>query len=90
MKVFDDISGYVYNAETFCPKCLKLHLYHRGEIDKTMKSQPVEDMLDLLAADRKINRLNEWSYDSDKFPKVIFASDAELIPDFCNMCDKFV
>jgi hypothetical protein len=90
LKTFDEITGYVYRAETFCPKCLKRHLYHRGEIDKTMKSQDVEDMLGLLAAERKVNRFNEWSYDSDAFPKVIFASDAELMPDFCSMCEKFV
>ncbi len=47
-------------------------------------------MLGLLAAERKVNRFNEWSYDSDAFPKVIFASDAELMPDFCSMCEKFV
>lgn len=90
MKTFDEITGYVYKAETFCPRCLKRHLYHRDEIDKTLKSQSVEDMLDLLATERKVNREDEWSFDSDYFPKVIFKSDAELMPDFCNLCEKFV
>lgn len=90
LKTFDEITGYVYKAETFCPRCLKRHLYHSGKIDKTMKSQTVEDMLDLLAMELKVNRFDEWSFNSDDFPKVIFASDAELVLDFCTRCDKFV
>jgi len=90
LKTFDKITGYVYRAETFCPKCIKRKLYRDGVIDKTLKSQSVEDMLDLLADDLKINRENEWGFDSDNFPKIIFASDAELIQDFCMECEKFV
>lgn len=69
---------------------MRRKLYHDGVIDKTLKSQPTEDMLDLLADDLKINRENEWSFESDFFPKVIFASDAELVPDFCKECERFV
>lgn len=90
MKAFDSISGYVYKAETYCPKCMRRKLYMDGVIDKTLKSQPTEDMLDILADDLKIDRENEWSFESDFFPKIIFTSDAELIPDFCMSCEKFV
>lgn len=90
LKTFDEITGYVFKAETFCPKCLRRKMYMDGFIDKTLKSQSTEDMLDLLADDLKVNRENEWSFDSDMFPKVIFKSDSELVPDFCTSCDKFV
>lgn len=90
MKTFDEITGYVFKAETFCPRCLKRKMYVDGFIDKTLKSQSTEDMLDLLADDLKVNRNDEWTFDSDNFPKVIFKSDSELIPDFCNACNKFV
>jgi hypothetical protein len=90
LKTFDEITGYVFKAETFCPKCLRRKMYMDGFIDKTLKSQQTEDMLDLLADDMKINREDEWTFDSDRFPKVIFKSDAELVQDFCLSCDKFV
>ena len=90
MKTFDEITGYVYKAETFCPKCLRRKMYRDGVIDKTLKSQPTEDMLDMLAYELKVDRGNEWNFDSDEFPKVIFASDAELVPDFCTQCERFV
>jgi hypothetical protein len=90
MKRFDEIVGYVYNSETYCGKCLKRELKMSGFIDDTLKAQPLEDILDIIAADSKLDRQNEWSFDSQDFPKVIFASDAELMTDFCNRCDKQV
>jgi hypothetical protein len=90
LKTFDEISGYVWRADTYCPKCLRTRMYHEGVISKTMKSQTTEDMLDLLADDLKINREDEWTFDSDIFPKIVFKSDAEFMPDFCTRCEKFV
>lgn len=65
------IIGYTFRAE---------HYYGESilEVDGVTsndypESMSVEDVLDAEAALRGINREDEYSFDSDEFPKVIFA-----------------
>lgn len=88
MKTFDKITGYVYAADSFCDKCLKRYMFAHDEIDEGLRNQSTEDILDIVSRERKVDRTNEWSYNSDDFPKVIFASDAEFMEDMCSRCDK--
>lgn len=90
MKTFDKVVGYVWRAETFCPKCLRRKLFTEGKISMKEKSLPPEDLLDIKAEELGIDRNDEWSFDSDNFPKVIFATDVEFDDDICGSCDKTV
>jgi hypothetical protein len=88
MKTFDKITGYVYAADSFCDKCLKRYMFANKQIDEELKAQRIEDILDIVSKEWGVDRTNEWSYNSDDFPKVIFASDAEFMEDMCSRCDK--
>jgi hypothetical protein len=77
------IVGYTYNADIYCVgNCITESL---GETDpQSGLTEHVEARLDEIAAQRGIDRMDERSYDSGDFPKVIFAS--EEFPDYCPHC----
>jgi hypothetical protein len=90
MKTFDKVVAYVYKAEVMCPKCVRRALFTEGKVDIKIKTLPPEDILDLLAEELGLNRYDEYSFDSDFFPKVIFSSDIDFGEDNCTLCDKMV
>jgi hypothetical protein len=75
-----DIIAYVYMADTYCPDCL------RGKLARELTDTPsdrrlvlahyatAETMLDGLAAHNDIDRGDEYSFDSDDFPKSVYDS----------------
>jgi hypothetical protein len=89
-----DIVAYVYCAEVWCPDCMRTTaagaLTLPGEAvfqGRPTDGDTVEQFLDRWAAGEELDRHNESSYDSDDFPKVVFASDAE--PDEqCGVCGE--
>lgn len=76
------IVGYTYRAETYCPACLPAALTPTGH--NTLTTEPTETLLDGLALAAGIDRGDERAFDSDAFPKVIFASQVE--EDTCGAC----
>lgn len=78
-----DIVGYTYRADIWCPSCIvgcaKVWGGTLGRPDDA------EEMLDACAKIRGIDREDERSFDSDDFPKVIFASDVDDC-EFCGEC----
>jgi len=88
-----EVVGYTYQAETLCPACT-LSALPMGdgetfdgwyEVDGNMSP---EDNLSELAAAFGIDRMDESSYDSGDFPKVIFSSDSE--GDQCGGCGEIL
>jgi hypothetical protein len=68
-----DIVGYTYKAEEFTPSGLREYLTSSTpEVWGWDASQDVEAVLDTLAHSMGIDRENEYSFDSDDFPKVVF------------------
>jgi len=65
------IVGYQYQADQYCPDCLNREMTPTGHNAVTML--PMEEVLDRLADAAGIDRTDEWSFDSDDFPKVILA-----------------
>jgi hypothetical protein len=88
LKGFDKVSGYVWRGSSYCGTCLRRQLEIYGLIKEQKGS--TEQVLDLCAWNKNIDRSNEWTYDSWKFPKVIFKSDAEFWMDKCSVCGKTV
>lgn len=74
----DTVVGYVYQADQFHPSCL-YGVPWRVEVGE------VEHALDRWAALDGVNRADESSFDSDDFPKVIFADQAEGV---CGRCGE--
>lgn len=84
----DKIVAYTYNAETLCPECTLAAL--GGVPSSDVPRQPhgvVEKMLALDAEARGIDRMDEKSYDSSEFPKVVFACQIEG-DERCDHCGE--
>lgn len=85
-----DVVAYTFNADTHHPTCVLIAL---GYSQRTAETLAVEDELDALAEDRSVNRMDQHSFDSEHFPKVIFESDLEPCyedgrPYSCGTCGQ--
>ena len=74
MKAYD-IVGYQYQAAYFHPECMVETLIDEGRLSPGARSLSVEDALDQLADVEGIDRMDEFTFDSGDFPKVVFAGD---------------
>lgn len=81
-----DIEAYTYNAETLCPECVIERMISQGEASPGARGMATEDALDQIAGANGIDRQDEYSFDSDDFPKVIFHSDIE--DETCDRCER--
>lgn len=84
------IIGYTYNAGVYCATCILNELSNRGDL---LDAQPVgfdaEVYLHRAAESIGIDRMDESSFDSGDFPKVIFADQDD--DDYCGRCgDKLI
>lgn len=88
------IAGYVYRAEILCPGCMLASLptgpgeAFDGWADCSVPRMTAEDNLDELAAAFGFDRMDETTFDSDDFPKVIFGLDAE--GETCGQCGAWL
>ena len=86
-----DIVAYAFQAELLCPGCtiVKLPTSDGEEFDGWTLARGVrmsaEENLDEIATAFGIDRQDESSFDSDHFPKVVFA-DQITEGDTCNEC----
>jgi hypothetical protein len=87
----DQIAGYTYRAENACPYCTIGALptgdgdVFDGWKDCSVPPMSAEENLSELAAAFGIDRMDERTFDSGDFPKVIFASMVED-GERCTMC----
>ena len=90
-KAFDEIVAYTYQADIYCPECVLEVIDHEPPNKNT---NSVEDYLNEIASDPiyPINRNDEYSFDDDIFPKVVFLCmiendyDADDTPAQCGGC----
>lgn len=78
-----DIVAYTYRADTYCPDCI---LFAMGAT-KRLPYLTVEGALDEVAGRENVDRQDEWTFDSDNFPKVVFSSQVEGV-EFCGGCGR--
>lgn len=87
------IVGYTYRADFFCPACIieQLPTGDGEAFDGWALADGVtmstEDNLDEIAAAFGIDRDDETSFDSDEFPKVVFA-DMAAGDEHCGACGE--
>lgn len=80
------IVGYTYNAEILCLDCAH-RLARRSNPDPApVESLSVEVEMNDWARNVGIDRDDEASYDSNDFPKVVFADSVE--DDACGECGE--
>ncbi len=80
-----EIIAYTYRADIYCPKCIIKELAKRNPISPAGFDMPVEDVLNQVAGANGIDRGDEATYDSDDFPKVVFAVYLEP-SEVCGNC----
>lgn len=75
------VVGYVFRADVWCPTCV-LGALPTGEgedfdgwADCSVPPMSVEDNLDELASVFGFDRMDETTFDSDDFPKVVLTFD---------------
>lgn len=74
--------GYSYQANTYCPDCI-LVVVTGVQSQALVGRESVEDALTHIAKAKGIDYADEYSYDSDDFPKVITAEDESV---YCDRC----
>jgi len=82
-----DIIGYTYNADNFTPKALIEFMVQIGELSPAAIDMLPEVALNQLANVYAIDRDNEYSFDSNDFPKVIFKFMDADIAEFVGYSD---
>jgi hypothetical protein len=94
MKAYD-IVGYTFNADQYCPACITEMLpvgegeaYDGWRLASGVR-MTTEGNLDEIAYAFGIDRMDESSYDSSEFPKVIFASQIED-DEYCGRCHNLL
>lgn len=87
----DHIVGYTFSADLYCPPCVTFVLpVGPGEAFDGWgiadgASMDAEEFLDGIAQAFGIDRHDESSFDTDEFPKVVFA-DQVTLDDACGRC----
>ena len=66
-----DIVGYVYRADGYKPSALIKLLLAEGRLSPGALGMDPDEALDQLAAVEDVNRDDEYSFDTDDFPKTI-------------------
>lgn len=80
-----DIAGYVLAEQTYCPTCIHDLFIPFDLIGGP--AQSTEEILNLVAKQRGIDRHDEASYSSYRFPKPIYLADVSG-DDFCVSCGR--
>jgi hypothetical protein len=88
----DDVVGYTYKADIYCPACTIKEVTDRHSRLKRWSENETsaENFLDNCAVQLNVARYDERSYDSGDFPKVVFRDQAhegnEEGSDLCGRC----
>jgi hypothetical protein len=95
MSRFDDVVGYVYRADVYCPTHTieKLKTGPGEDFDGWALAEgtrmTAEENLDELALAFGIDREDERSFDTDYFPKVILRVDCDSDQQ-CGECGIYI
>jgi hypothetical protein len=83
-----DIVGYTYQADIYCRRCIVRQLPNDVTTPAALDMDS-EDVLEQVSHYVGVDRMDEHSYDSDVFPKVVFCSQLEA-GETCGGCgDEF-
>ena len=95
----DTIVGYTFKAETLCPACTFKAVLADLRIDGPLGTKAATDlwnedteaMLDFFApiCDPPVDRQDEYTFDSDDFPKVLFSAFLDEDEACCN-CSRWL
>jgi hypothetical protein len=80
-----DVVAYTYQADIYHPECVLALMADQGMT--APEGFDTEEALDYLAGHffPSVDRYDEYSFDSDDFPKVVFSSQVEDT-EWCGGC----
>lgn len=85
-----DIVGYTFQSELYCPEHIVAAVTATPEFEgwglAAGVDMPVEANLSEIAAHFQIDRMDESSFDSAEFPKVVFRDQAD--GSTCDTCGE--
>lgn len=82
--------AYMFQADLYTPAGLVNRLVTLGIRSPGAWSMSVEDVLDQWANEQGIERHDEWSFDSDDFPKVLMSYDVVPGDEYVNEDGEYV
>lgn len=90
-----DVIAYTFAADIYCPQCINVVVendtrydgWQLSPVDGLRPIMATEANLDEIAAAFGIDRADEWSFDSDDFPKVVFDSQIQE-NEHCGECHE--
>lgn len=82
------VVGYIYDAEVFCPDCVVRTLVLRHPVRMSTVLMPADEALALVARHVGVDPMDETTYDSSEFPKVVFADQVESSDEVCCFCSE--
>jgi hypothetical protein len=83
-----DVLAFTYKADIFCDGCMLASANAwLAEDGVKVPYLITEDALDAWATSIRLDRDDEFSFDSDDFPKVVFASQVEDT-EWCGECGE--
>ena len=92
------IVGYAYRADIWCGQCVRTELRHRHPVTLGYhlctydQECTLEEWIDKAGSRLGVDRQDEYSFDSDDFPKIVtlghvdFHSNEDL--DVCGECGE--
>jgi hypothetical protein len=82
------ITGYQYKADFYCPSDLINLLIAQGKASPAARDMEPEDVLDQIAGAEAVDREDEYSFDTDEFPKRVYSLEDDDC--YCGVCgEKF-
>ena len=72
---YRNIIGYTYRADNHLPAALVEILIGEGRLSPGARGMDAEEALNQLAAVEGVNREDEYTFDSDAFPKVVYVGN---------------
>ncbi len=84
-----DIIAYTYRADQWHRDCVVRALYGEGRAAPAALDMDSESVLAQIAGAEGIDHQDEHTFDSDNFPKVVFADAADdMLDDTCGGCGE--
>ena len=88
MKAYD-VVGYTYQADILCPSCVRYVAASVAEQHgHAADFVPLDRLMTAWASIAGFDAEDESSYDSDDFPKVIFAAQVDDDGESCAECGE--
>lgn len=80
-----DVVAYTYQSSLVHGRCLVDEMVRERVLSPAAYEMDPETVLDQHAAANGIDRTDEHTFDSDDFPKVVFADEVQP-DDYCEDC----